>query len=185
MAREKKVVRKAKGFTLIELLVVVAIIAILAAMLLPALSKARERARQVVCMNNMKQMGLAFVMYSNDYGGWMTPVNQALTDNNSEWYFRILPYMKTATVGDINVKYNWFYCPSDPFAIPSGAAANYMYFSYGLNDSLGDAELGGSGGVYLSKKIDKIPAGNGNSHGNSCRHEEYLAEMGCHRSRPE
>jgi len=60
-----------KGFTLIELLVVVAIIAILAAMLLPALSKAREKARQAACMNNLKQIGLAFFMYANDYDGWL------------------------------------------------------------------------------------------------------------------
>ena len=57
------------GFTLIELLVVVAIIAILAAILLPALQKAREKARQTTCINNLKQCGLAVTFYAQDYDG--------------------------------------------------------------------------------------------------------------------
>ncbi|MGC8976088.1 MAG: type II secretion system protein [Candidatus Ratteibacteria bacterium] len=66
---------KKSGFTLIELLVVVAIIAILAAMLLPALSKARERARQAVCISNLKQIWHALTMYTEDHDGWFLPVN--------------------------------------------------------------------------------------------------------------
>jgi len=93
---------KRSGFTLIELLVVIAIIAILAAILFPVFAQAREKARQISCLSNLKQMGLGAMMYVQDYDESF-PLSKELdnTNTNVDWRTLLLPYIKNGSAGTV------------------------------------------------------------------------------------
>src|ERR1700756_3607746 len=93
--------RRRSGFTLIELLVVIAIIAILAAILFPVFAQAREKARQASCASNMKQIGLAMIMYVQDYDETM-PVGRAYGSFNTGLPIELGPYIQKVAGFSVN-----------------------------------------------------------------------------------
>ncbi len=117
-----------KSFTLIELLVVVAIIAVLVAVLLPAMAGAREQARTIVCQSNLRQLGTLTVMYAEDNKGALPNV---LPEDQNKWYRRLfvnsLSKVEYAYV-DFNNRKGIIYCPSERNL--NGA---YHGITYGMN----------------------------------------------------
>ena len=128
-----------KGFTLIELLVVIAIIAILAAILFPVFARAREKARQTSCLNNVKQLSLAVLMYAQDYDERMSPGRAAdIAEGTCVWHGT------QAYIMNLQV----LICPSD--SDPNCHRGGPYPLSYGYNYLLG--------GNYRSMAEIRFPA---------------------------
>lgn len=160
----KHVSRQIRAFTLIELLVIVAIIAILAAILFPVFGRARENARRTVCQSNMKQLGLAYMQYTQDYDERSPAIYLAGSPTLRTPGMVLDPYIKSALT---------WRCPSDNSQNQNAVDANYTYVSYGYNSFMMNKSLPPTGGwrtpipiaMLQTPALDCLFAGSWNSSG--------------------
>ncbi|MBN2130363.1 MAG: prepilin-type N-terminal cleavage/methylation domain-containing protein [Sedimentisphaerales bacterium] len=132
--------QRRKGFTLIELLVVIAVIAVLMGILMPALMRAKEMGKRMVCCSNLRILGMANVLYSEDEDGWYVPIMDRTQGDDKYWpgnqFFRKLVGYKSKE-GPTDSGWHApreFMCPSDLVSIQERPDSQYdSWLSYGYN----------------------------------------------------